>query len=305
MTNGIDESKVRSAVRRVVLASAPERTKDIERIWDDYSPYFHLSEDKPGFNLEAGPFGIVLFTSRTTDYMWLLGNAAQIAFQEYCAIPYLSALLKQFDSALLDRVEHSRYGAIAEKISVLASTETVSDFAWPKEIMHPRDGKPKDIIGVMGYDLLCIAAAYCFLHEVQHIVFVKDGEDYDPHDEELKCDSFARGILLDQVAEYARDSGYPEKVVLEKRAISIALASYFLIAITPQSAWGDTRSHPSIYKRITALTDEIELDDDSHFWVYLSSLLLAHLNWKGIILEATNVYSTKDFALRLLGKIQS
>jgi len=85
MASDVESSKVdpQSAVERLILASAPEKEPDLKRLWDLYAPQFSLIEDKPGFSLEAGPFGLVLFTNRTMLQIWLLGFAAWKAVYSY------------------------------------------------------------------------------------------------------------------------------------------------------------------------------------------------------------------------------
>ena len=290
------------AVKTVILASAPEKEKDLEKIWDEYSPAFSLANDKQGFCFEAGAFGMVLFTSRSMSYMWLLGFAAQEALKDYCGVSIGSVIYGRFDPAYFDDVPHSKFGDLIALIPTISEVENEEDFPWPEGIPHPKFGKPKDLSGSMVFDLLCMAAAYSFLHEVEHVRIAQDGETLDPHDEEFRCDKSARDMLLDGIAEYSKTSGYPEEGVATKRAISISLASFFLLAVTPEEAWGGSRSHPSIASRISALTDSLSLPDNDHFWTYLSCLLIAQLHIKGESIESFPVGSTKEFAETLLGK---
>lgn len=290
------------AVRNLILASAPEKEQDLKEIWDKYSPAFCLANDKQGFCVEAGAFGMVLFTSRSMSYMWLLGFAAQEAFKDYCCIPIASVIYGKFDPGYFDHLPQSKFGEFITLITAISEVENEEDFPWPGEIPHPRFGKPTDQSGSMVFDLLCMAAAYSFLHEVEHIRIAHDGEMLDPHIEELRCDRSARNMLLDGIAEYSKISGYPHERVASKRAISIALASFFLLAITPSRVWGGSRSHPSIASRITALTESLSLPDNDHFWTYLSCLLVAQLHANGETIEPFDVRSTKEFAEKLLGK---
>jgi hypothetical protein len=84
MDQDTDKSLVApTAVKQLILAAAPERQAEFEEIWREYSPEFSLAEDRLGFNLEAGPFGLVLFTSRTMLQIWFLGHAAWKALHAY------------------------------------------------------------------------------------------------------------------------------------------------------------------------------------------------------------------------------
>jgi hypothetical protein len=293
---------VPSAVKRVILASAPEKEQDLQNIWDEYSIAFSLASDQRGFFFESGAFGMVLFTSRSMSYMWLLGFAAQEALKDYCGVTIGSVIYGRFDPAYFDYVPESKFGDLISLISSISIIESEDNFLWPEGIPHPKFGKPKDLSGSMVFDLLCMSAAYSFLHEVEHVRIAQDGRKLTPHAEELRCDEFAREMLLNGIAEYSKTSGYQEETVTTKRAISISLASFFLLAITPEDAWGGTRSHPPIADRINALTNSLLLPDNDHFWTYLSCLLIAQLHIKGEPIEPFHVKSTKQFAQTLLQK---
>ena len=56
-------------------------------------------------------------------------------------------------------------------------------------------------------DLIKIATAYVFLHEIRHVIFQADGDrPPDPRDEELECDIFARNFLMERIPDYVASS---------------------------------------------------------------------------------------------------
>jgi hypothetical protein len=245
------------AIRNIIVESAPEKKDDLEVIWSEYAPVFHLSPDKPGFSVEGGPYGLVLFTHRTMLQIWLLGFAAWKALYSYSALlAILECTSQPFELASIKSLAGQaeadlEFEDLINIIRHLKEIENMEDFEWPSSIPSPdkferRGGEDSAI-----FDLICMSTAYIFLHEVQHIKFMKDtNSPKDPLDEELECDKFARNMLLDNVRAYCQNSGYRLQKVQSKRAIAIALASFVILEITPEKLWGGSRSHPAISLRI-------------------------------------------------------
>ncbi len=55
-------------VRKLFDGVVPERTSEIESIANDYDAQFRLIADREGFNLDAGGFSAIQYTSRS---MWI------------------------------------------------------------------------------------------------------------------------------------------------------------------------------------------------------------------------------------------
>src|ERR1700690_4015800 len=83
----MDAETLTKAIRDLILEAAPERTMELEKLWDEHAPQFDHASDKPGFQVEGGPFGLIPFTPRTMGQVWMLGVASWRAFEAYC--PYL------------------------------------------------------------------------------------------------------------------------------------------------------------------------------------------------------------------------
>jgi hypothetical protein len=246
------KNPVEEAIKRVILESTPERKDELEQLWNEYSPNFVLYDDKPGFSMETA-FGSVLFTNRTMQAIWILGFAAWNA--SYCFLVPLKLLqtanqnlnVKVFNELPDQSEAESLYANLINSMKELVNINRLNEFRWPAHIPKPYDGKPKDIEGSAIFDLTCMATAYIFLHEIQHLKIRQEVKiDLDSEDEELLCDEFARKMLLDNLDRYSKESGYPLEKLKTKRAMSIAFASFLLLVITPKQSWGGTRSHPSI-----------------------------------------------------------
>ena len=55
------EMHTAETIKRLILAAAPEREKEFGSVWDEFSPQIEFIEDREGFSLEAGAFGLILF----------------------------------------------------------------------------------------------------------------------------------------------------------------------------------------------------------------------------------------------------
>ena len=289
-------------IENLMAATTPERGTELRSIWATYGPQFSDVNDKPGFFLEGGPYNLILFTPRTLTYLWLLGFAAQRAFYYYSPVPILSQWMGRFDPALIDEIAIEPVDSFFRSIHEFAELEQQDDFNWPSQIPHPIDGKPTQLADVMAFDLLCMATAYIFLHEVRHLQLKKEppAEGLSDHEEELECDRFAQTFLLKRVPEYSAQSGYLADGVRRKRTMSIALAIFFICAITPQKAWVGTRTHPPIFARIEELFDSTTCDANDHLWIYFSSLALAHLRNKKLRPTRISCGTFRDICIEVL-----
>ena len=300
-----DEICETEAIRRMIIASAPEREEELNELWRTYSPQFNLREDATSFTMGV-IFGSVVFDHKTMCQMWLLGFAAQKALHAYS--PFL-AYSKLFNCPLSNELLLSDVKLIQmekdlqnllDSILKLKSLNCVEEFTWPESIPKPYAGKPKDMDGSMVFDLICMSGAYCFLHELQHIKFKKDEADLNALEEELACDLFAREFLLSRVEDYSNLSGHRTDLVLSKRAMSIAMSAFLLFVITPKDKWCDTDTHPRIKDRIYALTSYLNINDDDNFWLYFSSLSMALIKMNELTLVPSIVENQKSYCLHLI-----
>jgi|GEM_PF-670740 len=292
-------------IKGLFLGSAPERREEFERIWDKYSPQIIRIDDRPGFLVDGGPFGIIRFTHRTMLQLWILGFAAQQSYIQYSWPLVMSGCMgKCYPAAMNEVTDDREYCHLIEHVQNLNEIESLSEFQWPSNVPYP-DGKPSAVLEQMTFDLLCMSAAYIFLHEVNHVRIKQENIcTNNCHDEEYLCDQYARGILLDQIESYSVKSGYSLIWLKTKRAMSLGLASFWLLVLTPKTIWGGSQSHPSIMKRIKSFTDFLELPDNDHFWAYFASLVFSHLRYEKIVPDAFNFTTLKELCLTLVGYIE-
>lgn len=128
------------------------------------------------------------------------------------------------------------------------------------------------------YDLICIATAYVFLHEVKHLAFAQDGDAPEsPIAEEMACDRFARDFLLSDVPAFARMIEKPADEVLAKRLAGIALAAFVVLEITPSAWWSGSGTHPPIAERLKGVFEGAAISPTEYPWNIGAALLLAKL----------------------------
>ena len=59
----MNENDVTTLAHEMIVESAPERRPELEDVWRQYSPTFMRASDKPGYQMEGGAFGMILFTA--------------------------------------------------------------------------------------------------------------------------------------------------------------------------------------------------------------------------------------------------
>ena len=272
---------------KVLLEGAiPERQEEMNGYWDKYNPYCSRVDDRPGYLMEGGAFQILKFTQRTMQQMWMLGFAATHAYNLYSqSLARLRLCSGTLDTGELcngsaQAEQEEKYQDLVRSVYKLSDVSDPTSFTWPSNIPNPKDRKPTGDDDAATYNLVCMAGAYVFLHEIRHIMFLKDNNcPSSRHDEELECDSFAQSMILDKLGHYAMKNGCDLHRLKSQRAMSISLALFFMLVITPQENWGGTDTHPSIAERVESMAGKLSIHDDDIFWVYMASLFLAHIRY--------------------------
>ena len=275
----MNENDVTIPVREMIVESAPERRSELDELWRQYSPTFMRASDKPGFQMECGAFGMILFTERTAAQMWILGFAAWRALEAYCPYSFLCIAITHDamadDTGLAD-AEQAVSDAL-QKARELKEIQSLKDFVWP-DIPVPGAMPPVTTKDWAVVDLIKIAAAFSFLHEVQHEIFKASSDRTEvATEEEYECDMFARDFLLDRVPEHSADTQQDRQGVLDKRLMGILLGAFVILEVTPEARRGREGEHPPVADRFRKLILETNYKTSEHVWVYACSLLLAKL----------------------------
>jgi hypothetical protein len=299
----MEEQELTEAVRQLILESAPERRAELEVLWDRYSPTFAHANDESGFKMEGGAFGLIIFTPRTAGQIWILGFAAWKALEAYC--PYLFLRIPITPSVMSDDPDQVRAEkALSDdlrKVRELKDIENLGEFEWPATILGPGSGPPTSTRDRAIVDLIKIAMAFTFLHEVRHAMFREDGDSpQDRVEEENECDNFAKKFLLERLTEYCASSNYGDQEVLNKRMMGILLGAFVILEITPKAKRGGTDEHPPVALRFQRLIDVVGDQAGEHMWTYLCSLLLGKLKEEGKLPSSTSFRAPKDLFEKLI-----
>jgi hypothetical protein len=301
-----------SIVRRLFDGVVPEMSSEIEAIAQQYDPQFRLIGDREGYNLDAGGFSAIQYTSRSTRQMWLFGYAGRQASHCYASlIVLLKSLNGTLDISQLNEVpdqakEDQAFKEIIDAVKDLNSVFHEDDFNWPANVPEPASGKPLDAERAAVYDLTCMATAYVFLHELKHVIFSTDGNaPEDPRDEEYQCDEFAKKMMIASVHQYAKSSGYPEDKVRMKRMMGIALASAFILFATGKDRLAGSESHPPIHGRWRKTINNVDLPENDWFWLYFVSLSLALLKYYSISIPPRAVKNYKSLCIGLIDDLEN
>lgn len=266
------ENKV---IKKLFESVIPERLEEVMILANEDYTQFRLSNDKTGFNLEGGPFGLVKFTNRSMEQLWLFGHAGWLSL--YCYPPSLWGLnLEELQKTSGQKEANEKFAQLINNIRNLADVADDETFSWPSGCPKPEEGRPPDKEQSLVYDLTCMAAAYLFLHELKHVIFQKENNaPVNPLEEEYACDSFAHNMMMSKIKVFSTQSGNPEDKLKTKRAMGIALASAFLLFATSKENINGTDKHPPIQKRWLNTANAVDLPANDDFWLYFSSIILA------------------------------
>jgi hypothetical protein len=300
--NRIDVSR---AVDLLLRGAAPERVTELSALWGGGEDRVHLT-DGGGFDIGEF-FGVIQTTEITLRQIWLLSFAAWRAIEAYngilellshnglpfnreevAGLPRQAAADKAFDEAL-------------SKARELREAIHLDSVKWPSDIPEPAiDNKFVNRAHQVAFNLACIAGAYIFLHEIQHVRFGKLGtRPSHPHDEEMACDHFARNFLTANINLYVAQSGEPIESVRAKRALGIAVAMIVILEVTPLEQWQGTDHHPPVGVRVRSFLENLGGEVTENFWISIASFLAAMCRSRGRLPQQIEFHSPRQLAFSL------
>lgn len=278
---GILQPSDRKAIEHLILGAAPERHLDLDKIWKKYDPIFWCMEDTVGFKLEAKGKN-VNFQHKTTEIFWILGFAAWNAVILH--VPHIYAHLltgARLDKSLLEQDQglseaEAAFENLLYCIQCAQRVVSVAEMEWPAgvpELTNDRSSLEHEMQAT--YDLILIALAYAFLHEIRHVMYYVDGDaPAKQADEELECDKFARNFIMAKAADYADNGDVPVEKILGKRAAGVTLGAFVVYEISDDSIRAGGYLYPPIADRIDALVNQNNLPESSILWDYAATLLV-------------------------------
>jgi len=266
----------------------PERLAELDELWGKDAERVRLTAST-GFLLQQ-LWGTVQVSEIALRQIWLTGYAAERALDAYLAALTLAAA----DGGVFDAHswhmdpgqarEDAHFDALFDKVVQLGNVVDVDDIAWPPGIPKPtvglRIGNPRR---KAAFDLVCIAGAWVFAHEVRHHIYERQQNAPNiPLAEEIECDRWALGLLLDRASAYADENGWSPELVRAKRLMGILIAMLTILTVTPRSEWGAGR-HPAIAERFKMLLDAGSSSLPNWFWPVVASMLAGFSRRLGLL----------------------
>jgi hypothetical protein len=273
---------------------------------------FRLIGDREGFNIIAGPFGTVQYTHRSMQQLWLFGYAGLLSLHCYATlIAFIKSSGVELDIEKVKRLTGQKeaeeeFAKLLSKIREINNALGEADVTWPSDIPKPEQGRQADDELSAVFDLSCMAAAYVFLHELRHVMFLADSNEPEKRmEEEFACDAFAKDMMISQIRLYSEQSGYPEDKVTMKRAMGIILASSFMFFATGRRNWTGSSTHPPVHYRWLCTVSDLDLPENDYFWLYFSSLSIALLQYFRISVSPRKVESFKALFFHLTEDLEN
>lgn len=275
-------------MQRLLDAAAPERKTELAALLGELKPNLFICDDEVSVSLRALGADIE-FSHKTMRLFWLLAFTAWKIFRAYSPAALwatasgqrLSELMRQ-DAGLA--AAEGDFKILLLAAQALEGLPSAGDFEWPQGLPEPQPDKSglANIEDQAASDLCMIAGAYAFLHELRHVWhFRHPPRPSDSTAEEMDCDVFARGFLMDKAGLYAAQSGEPFDKVANRRAMGIALGAWIIYEITPAFGRGGSYTHPPVADRLDALIGNMPVQPNADFWVWTSALLVAAARHRG------------------------
>jgi hypothetical protein len=125
-------------------------------------------------------------------------------------------------------------------------------------------------------DLIKIATAFTFLHEVRHAMYAQDiNGPSSAVEEEYGCDRYAWSFLMERISEYCDTTHSVQEVVVSKRLMGMMLGLFVILEATPEDRRSGSGGHPPLGERFRRLVQSSSCNVSEYVWVFGSCLLFA------------------------------
>ncbi|MGO7366703.1 hypothetical protein [Rhizobium leguminosarum] len=301
---------VSDAVDQLFSGVLPERIDELLELWGQQEDRVRLL-DTPRFLLQQ-KWGTIQVSELALRQLWLAGYAAWRAIDAY-NLPLTLFPLKEFDPEAWSlspthAAKEAAFDRLFDKIIEIGEHGRVEGFAWPAEAPFPQDGLKLSNPEMKGtFDLVCMAGAYVFAHEIRHSLFERgDVTPADEMDEERACDAWALSLMLDQAEQYAVANGWPPEIVRSKRILGIIIAQLTVTTLTPRELWDHSTDHPPVSERLRSVLAAATEPTPYWFWITVTSMLLAFARRTGVKIDQASVsQSFRDFAFHICDQLKS
>lgn len=211
-----EDKTVQDSVRKMFLASIPERQNELDEFWSKFNMTFqnHSDNHTDGkFIFDAGMYRFIRFNHRVLRTFWIGTFAAMAGYEAINTeqnkkiedfIDKRDSILDLFDSKKISLVStESELHVLLEELQEELADFSSADFVNFEQLICAFENTAKDEVpdekplpigipepGTMPdskiepvkratAELAIIAAAWAFLHEVRHIIHQQEGTSYD------------------------------------------------------------------------------------------------------------------------------
>lgn len=294
----------------VIVKSAPEREEKLRRFWEKYNIRFEEVDGKSGIVLNANK-DRVQFAKKDFQIMWLLSFSLWKSIElhitdilDYCVGDKIFSADNKIDEAYENyRLEYVQRISAVNRL--LCMNEADLKY-WPQDIPKPvicRNELTSNQDKVV-FDLVTMATAALFLHELKHVKFHADHADGNARpesqaEEELHCDVWARNWLTTGLAKFADKESHEYRTVYSKRSMALLLVCEYLRLADQQSRKIINIHYPPLEERIEALSGALSLPIEDNYWILSACILLAEMNRQGKDLPVLDKKSPKEITEKL------
>ena len=272
------------AVDALFGAVVPERLEELRDAWAERDERVRLT-DSPRQFLFAQYGGTIQVNEIALRQTWLTGYAAWKAVQAYVdRLKDAGARDQDFDPASWHLLPDQRdldnaFDELLDLVDKLSDSLGVDEIDWPDDIPYPQQGLSiTDPEKKATFDLVCMAGAYIFAHEVRHDIIEAAGQrSEDILSEEQECDRWALDLLIEQAAPWATSQRQSPELVVAKRVLGVVIAHLTMLAVTPRSDWDADQTHLPIRKRLRTVLEAVHEPTPEWFWVTVSAMFTAFL----------------------------
>lgn len=201
---------------------------------------------------------VIQVSEKALRLIWLIGFASWAGAEAYTT----RLVHERLGGSLFDpaawttrsgqRSLDATFDYLLRKVRELESSATLEDFAWPDNVPFPTEGlRLVDVTDKATFDLICIAGAFVFAHELRHALFDRNvARPTRPINEEQECDRWAHELLLDGLEDYAKATKQDGPSVRAKRILGITVAQFAILTLTPRNHWEETTEYPAVRSRL-------------------------------------------------------
>lgn len=298
-------------ITEILLCATPEKEDQVRGLLSLID--IQRMSDIVGFEIST-IFKIITYTERTIHQMWLLNISLWASLYAYSDViktflaqerPLNFKVIKLIPEQEIYVTKYKEAFDTYKNINSCPTEEiNISDTLSLPNFKY----RPQTPIPAAMHDLHYLSLAFVLLHEVKHIIFKIQGENFkNPKEEEIECDKFAYTFLLDQIDAYCSISKEPYNSIIKKRSIAVALAYYyfFVTSFINHDIVNTFASHPTFSERIISFFKTVTFPGDHDFWLIISSFVITHLDYLKRLPLEISFSDYKDLSYTLINYLQS